>query len=170
MPSISQQKGIAFEKWLHAVLKKYFAVSMTKHLEHFDLTFDYNDIHYIIECKCFEYFHFVNKQKNVGNVCIQDPQTEYLKYRSNGITGNNQVLYVVGITFERYSLYPVVIPLDRMIRFSRRSKSEGRKFITMTRIIRQQSLLKWLKKEFFIQPDSVEYPSFKDYMTNEESV
>ena len=168
MPSMSQIKGLAFEKWLNDVLDKFVNVKMTKYQEHFDITFDKDDKHYIIECKCFEYFHTVKKQKQVGNVCIQDPQTEFLKYRSNGINGNNVVLYVVGITFNRYDIHPVVIPLDRMVRFSKRSKSKGRKFITMTRLIRQQSLLQWIEEEFGIEPYQVHYPPFHRYMIQEE--
>jgi hypothetical protein len=162
---INGARGKAFERWVKDVLEKYCSrISLTKHNEHYDIVFDFNERHNIVECKLISYSQKSGKK---NSLCLRKKQMEALKGSKSGLDGANEVWVVIGVLFGEGDVVPFVFSIDEALERGIWKDKKGRCWLQMSSIMKGKHLRVWVEERFGEKSLDVKFPSFASYVGEE---
>lgn len=159
--------GQAFEDWTYDVLRPYInKLGATNWTGNPDFYFDLNNHVVLIECKCYR---FRTPQKRDGSkpayLSLRQSQINSLRKMKQGLGGENEIYFIIGITFGHYDMVPFVVELEEALKHAKRwSDKQKRKWIPMEWIIKQKPLRKWMGEMFKVEEETIVYPEFRAYL------
>lgn len=163
----SHDQGLAFERWVYDVLRPYLMrLKSTKFNENPDLHFRLNNHTVLLECKCYEYrINQVKGGSKPGYLSLRQSQIKALRGMMSGLSGENEIYFVVGILFSKYDLMPIVVEFENALKHAKRwSDKQKRKWISMEWMIKQKPLRSWMSELFGVKPEHIQYPEFRPYL------
>lgn len=161
----NQTQGHAFERWAADVLRPYAPnVKLTKHQAHYDLGFVKEEKPFLMECKCFSFVKGNNGTSKVNALCLNPAQVKFLKRLKIGLSGENEVTYLVGILFKPFDIYPVALELSQAMKLGKWKDSKSRKWISMNQLLKAKPLREWIAEQFGVKSSDVAYPEFRKYL------